>query len=181
MNKKRDTEVTFREVQKFRQRALWILLLITDFLTLILFGYGIFKQLIMGQSWGSRPMPDSVLVIVGALTILLLSVLTYAFYRMKLVTEVRNDGLSIRFFPLTTQIIPFEHIRTCKAREYHPIREYGGWGIRYGIKGKAYNVSGNRGVQLELIQGKSLLIGSQRPEELAHAIQDKIHKNSVEF
>jgi hypothetical protein len=175
MNQKSDTEVIFREVQKFRQRSLWILLLITDLLALIFFGCGIFTQLIVGRAWGSRPMPDSALVIVGALIILLLSVITYAFYRMQLITEVRNDGLSIRFLPLTTQLIPFEHIKTCEARTYHPIREYGGWGIRYGRKGKAYNVSGNLGVQLELIPGKSLLIGSRRPEELAKAIQMKLN------
>ena len=90
---------------------------------------------------------------------------------MKLITEVRDDSLTLRFHPLTNQIIPYEHIKTCEVRKYHPIREYGGWGIRYGRKGKAFNVSGNLGVQLELAQGKSLLIGSQRPEELARAIQ----------
>jgi hypothetical protein len=32
-------------------------------------------------------------------------------------------------------------------------------------------VSGNRGLQLELISGERLLIGSQRPEEFLRAIQ----------
>jgi hypothetical protein len=35
----------------------------------------------------------------------------------------------------------------------------------------AYNVSGDRGVQIELLNGKRLLIGSQRAEELWQAIQ----------
>jgi hypothetical protein len=34
----------------------------------------------------------------------------------------------------------------------------------------AYNVSGKEGVQLELANGKRILIGSQRAEELARAI-----------
>ncbi len=46
--------------------------------------------------------------------------------------------------------------------------------MKYGRAGKAYNVSGNRGVQLKLSSGKGLLIGSQRPEELAQAIQKGI-------
>ena len=94
---------------------------------------------------------------------------------MKLITAVHKDGLTLRFHPLTHQIIPNEHIKTCKVRKYHPIREYGGWGIRYGRKGKAYTVSGTLGVQLELVQEKSLLIGSQRPIELAKAIQAKMN------
>jgi hypothetical protein len=38
----------------------------------------------------------------------------------------------------------------------------------------AYNVSGNRGVDLRLTNGKSLMIGSQRPEEFALALQTRI-------
>ena len=67
--------------------------------------------------------------------------------------------------------IAFKELKGYKVRAYRPILEYGGWGIRFGLKGKAYNVSGNRGVQLELTNGKRLLIGSQRPEELWQAIQ----------
>jgi len=175
MSQKIEPGASFHEIQKFRQVFLWIFLLLVDSLFLILFGYGMYKQLVLGQALGSRPLPDIALVIVGSFFILLLAVLTYVFYAMKLITEVRNDGLSLRFHPLTHQVIPYEHIKTCEVRKYHPIREYGGWGIRYGRKGKAYNVSGNLGVQLELAQGKSLLIGSQRPEELALAIQEKMN------
>ena len=37
--------------------------------------------------------------------------------------------------------------------------------------GRAYNVSGREGVRLDFADGKHLLIGSQRAEELAAAIQ----------
>jgi hypothetical protein len=39
------------------------------------------------------------------------------------------------------------------------------------MKGWAYNVSGNRGVQVTLEGGKSFLLGSLQPERLAYAIQ----------
>ena len=120
MKQKSDTGVTFSEVQKFRQRSLWILLVIMDLLALIFFGYGMFKQLIIGQAWGSRPLPDLALAIVGSFFLLLLAVITYIFYTLKLVTEVRNDGLSIRFFPLTHRLIPYAYIKTCEARSYLP-------------------------------------------------------------
>ena len=62
-------------------------------------------------------------------------------------------------------------------RQYRPILDYGGWGIRWGPgKGWAYNVSGNRGVQLELLDGKQLLIGSQNPEKLAQMIGKAMNK-----
>jgi TATA-box binding protein (TBP) (component of TFIID and TFIIIB) len=53
------------------------------------------------------------------------------------------------------------------VREYAPLSEYGGWGLRYSVNhGKAYNVSGNQGVQLFFTNGKKLLIGTQKPEEI---------------
>jgi len=118
-------------------------------------------------------MSNIALAIVGPGIMLFTLGFTYLFYSLKLITEVRNDGLYIRFFPLSHRIIPFENIKYCEVRTYRPIKEYGGWGIRYGRKGKAYNVSGNRGVQLKLSEGKPLLIGSQKPEELARTINKK--------
>jgi hypothetical protein len=61
-------------------------------------------------------------------------------------------------------------LKSHEAITYSPLRDYGGWGIRRGAKGKAYNVSGNHGVRLELSDGKRILIGSQRPEELSEAV-----------
>jgi len=91
---------------------------------------------------------------------------------LRLETEVRGDGLYVRFFPFHRGYKRFTRgdLQDYYACQYRPIREYGGWGIRYGAKGKAYNVSGNKGVQLVLGSGKRLLIGSQRAQELAEAI-----------
>lgn len=164
-------QVAFREVQLFRKTWVLALVLPISVFLIILFGYGIIKQLVMGQPWGGKPLPDTALAIVGPLGILFGVGLACLFYSAQLVTEVRKDGLYIRFFPLTHQEIPFKDIVSCELRTYSPIREFGGWGIRYGRGTKAYNVSGNRGIQLELSNGKRVLIGSQRPEELAGAIE----------
>ena len=163
----------FWEIQRFRKTWVWVLVLPISLFLVILFGYGMVKQLIFGHPWGSKPMSDTALAIMGPLWILFGIGLALLFYSTKLTTEVRDDALYVRFFPLTHQRIPFEDIRHCEVRTYNPIREFGGCGIRYGRRAKAYNVSGNRGVQLELASGKRLLIGSQRPEELAQAIELK--------
>ena len=91
---------------------------------------------------------------------------------VKLETEVRSDGLYVRFFPIHIHFKKFtaEDLSEYYARTYRPILEYGGWGIRFGKGGRAYNISGNKGAQLVLKSGKRLLIGSQRPDELAEAI-----------
>ncbi|MDQ1088364.1 hypothetical protein [Siphonobacter sp. SORGH_AS_1065] len=52
--------------------------------------------------------------------------------------------------------------------------EYGGWGLRLGLFGKgiAFNVSGNKGLQLEFIDHKKLLIGTNKPEELTKVLSE---------
>ncbi len=96
------------------------------------------------------------------------------FWFLKLETEVRRDGLYVRYYPFHIQFKKFgaDDLSEYYARKYRPIWEYGGWGIRCSFgKGKAYNVSGNKGVQLVFKNGKRLLIGSQRVEELEEAIR----------
>jgi hypothetical protein len=53
------------------------------------------------------------------------------------------------------------------VRQYNPITEYGGWNISIGLfgKGQAFNVSGNKGLQLIYDNGKKFLTGTQGPEE----------------
>ena len=50
--------------------------------------------------------------------------------------------------------------------------DYGGWGIKYGLKGLAYNISGNFGIQLELKSGSKILIGTQKPDEVKKLLDE---------
>ena len=96
-----------------------------------------------------------------------------------LTSEVREDGIYIRFIPFqwSFQKIGYDELDTFEVTTYRPIRDYGGWGVRYGSKGKAYNVSGNRGVLLTFKNGKRLLIGSQRSDEFHQWIQMKANRS----
>jgi hypothetical protein len=140
---------------------------------LFILGYGIYKQIILGRPWGDRPMSDRELILISILGSVLAAGLLWLFYHMKLVVRVSKGYLHLRFFPFVHKNIPLREIAHWEARIYHPIREYGGWGIRYAgkRKGWAYNVSGNFGVQLDLKNGERLLIGSQRADQLASALE----------
>lgn len=99
------------------------------------------------------------------------------FLTLKLETKVRSDGLYVRFFSVHIRYKKFgaADLEQYYARTYKPMLEYGGWGIRFGKNGRAYNANGNKGVQLVLTSGKKLLIGSRKPDELVAAI-DRILK-----
>jgi hypothetical protein len=100
---------------------------------------------------------------------------------MNLEIQVTGTMLRFRFFPLhlSWREIPFDSIARVMAVVYRPLREYGGWGIRFGKKGMAYNVSGDRGVQVTLKNGKSFLLGSQRAEELELVLRSRIHQQNM--
>lgn len=79
--------------------------------------------------------------------------------------------LEIRFGRRTRFRIPLRHIARAYARRYHPLKEYGGWGIRQGRDGRAFTISGKEGVQLVLRSGTRVLVGSRQAAELASAIR----------
>jgi hypothetical protein len=143
-----------------------------------LMAWGMVTQLALGNSWGDHAMPDVALGLLGGLVIGLSLVLAYALAALRLVIEVREDALYVRFAPFVTRRIPFSQIVRTEARTYSPVFEYGGWGIRWMPgRGWAYNVSGNRGVQLELSGRKKLMLGTRRPEQLARAIESVMSKS----
>ena len=154
-----DNPPAFRETQSFSPWLLFPLQI----------GSVAFPAFILYASRGNLPLP-AWLVLGGAF-----SIVFYLAYGMRLVTEVRADGLYVRLTPLPFRRVPFPSIRSAEVRTYRPILEYGGWGLRYSWKqGTAYNARGNRGVQLVLANGKRLLIGSQKPEELLEALSSRL-------
>ncbi len=172
--------VLFREVQRFRQPWLWIVILLPVMFLVSAFGYAMIQQLILGKPCGNRPLSDVALLIVGGSSILLCVGICYIFYTAALVAEVRSDGIYVRFFPFHRSFvrIPFSEIGAYKVVTYDALRKYGGWGIRTGKRVVVYNVSGSCGVQLELLDGGQVLIGSQRAEEFVGAIDLTLRNSS---
>lgn len=103
-------------------------------------------------------------------------------YSAGLDTEVRDYGVSIRFRPFHRKwvVFGFGGIRNAEACTYRPLRDYGGWGIRYGKMGKAYNVSGNKGVMLTLTDGKMVLIGSNDHEVLSQLVNERLQSGCAD-
>lgn len=156
----------FTEQQHFRQIWIWIqLLTINGF-----FIFGVMKQVIGGETFGDKPASDAALLMLLVFTILL----SVFVFMIKLETSVTKEGIYVRFFPflIKEKFFAWDNLVECYIRKYAPIREYGGWGIRYSLfgKGKAYNISGNYGLQLKFKDGKALLIGTNKPEELENAL-----------
>jgi len=150
-----ETEVHFRESQQFDQPWLWGLLALRTLADLV------------ALARRKRSLGETVrrLAAVGAAAL---------FFRVaRLDTEVRDDGLYVKFAPLhrSAKRVPFADLADVQETGYSPLR-YGGWGLRWTPSGWAYTVSGNSGVRFERAGGKSLVVGSSRPDELVAAVQE---------
>ena len=145
----------FEENQRFTQWWLWVILLSFPIISL-----GPFDE---------NPI-NLYYVLIGTGIPLL-------FYTFQLRIKVNSEGLHYQFFPFhfKSHTIKTEDIEKFKAMEYSPLKEYGGWGIRYGFKGKAYNISGNKGVKIHLSNGRNILFGSLKYKDLEKALK-KIKK-----
>jgi hypothetical protein len=166
MNYRSSSEALFHEKQYFRQPWIWLLLLGIAGLSI----YSVVQQIIIGLPFGNNPVPDYMVIIIAIVFGVGFPVL---FFAVNLEIVVKGDGVYYRFLPFhrSPRKIGFEEISSYEVRTYSALREYGGWGIRYGAAGRALNVSGNRGVQFCLAGGKRILLGSQRADEMATAIR----------
>lgn len=161
----------FEERQRFRQPWLWTIL-VAALLPALIPVYGAFQQIVLRQPFGSEPVSNTHLVVLAICVIAFAGLVLGLFGVARLDVTVDDSAVIVFFPPFHRRPRRFDlsDIAEAAARDYDPLTEYGGWGIRLGVKGWAYNVSGSRGVQLVLTNGKRILIGSQRADELEAAI-----------
>lgn len=155
----------FEEKQSFK--SAWIIIFFS--LINLPFIYGIYKQVILSEPWGTKPGPTWLLVLIACFMFFF----TIWFSSVKLIVKVDMKGINIRFFLLKFKPIkiPFEDISTIKIRKYNAIKEHMGWGIKGTRFNRAYTVSGNMGIQLVLKNEKRILIGSKKVNSFLSTVQ----------
>jgi hypothetical protein len=121
-------------------------------------------QVVLGHPWRKQPMSNA--NVIG--WTVFLWIIYFRLITVRLVTEVRDSELlvSLRGF-WRPRHIRLSDIRSAEIISYDPGRDYGGYGIRSTRREKAYIASGTRGVRLKLASGATVVVGSQRFEELA--------------
>ncbi len=166
-------KLIFSETQTFRYTWSWWLVLVITVGLGYVFGNGLYTQLILGEQWGDKPMSDTGLIIMNVSMGSMMLVIFTLIHTMKLKIEIDAANIYYHYFPfvMRKQTISAQDVDKIYVRKYNPIWEYGGWGyrIRPG-SGRALNVAGKWGLQLELKNGKKLLLGTQMPQVMQDAI-----------
>jgi hypothetical protein len=146
----------FREVQPLRQQRLFVVILSV---------VAVIVLLSLLSSGASTPL--GAVIALGSLGLVAALILAAS-----LETTVDRDVITVAFhFLWPKRRIQVSEVRKAEATKYSPLLDYGGYGVRLGFRGWAFNVRGDEGVFVETNDGSRLMIGSQRPKELEAAIE----------
>jgi hypothetical protein len=157
---RRNSGRLFYEKQRFSLRRIGLTLAAPPCVMLGL----LIWQVVLGHPWGKQPLSNA--NVVG--WTVFIWVIYFRLITVHLVIEVSDRELLVGLHGLwRPRRVPLGEIQAVETVTFDPERDYGGYGIRSGRKGKAYLASGNRGVRLKLVNGATLVVGSQRSEELA--------------
>ncbi len=164
--------IAYREEQRFTQWWVWVVVLGVAAVA----WWGFIQQVFVGRPFGDNAAPDWAVALIWVIFGL---GLPFLFESLKLLIEVAPGEVRVSFRPLFRRVISTSDIVEIEARQYHAVKEYGGWGVK-GWTGKkvAFNVKGSWGVDLTLRDGRRVLLGTQRPQELASAIEAVAPKNA---
>jgi len=143
----------FREEQRFRESWLWLGIAIP-------IAFALWALLVTPGT----PVSAVIALIGVAIAVAALFGLAY------LETTVTDDAVIVKFHGLW----PTRRVKLDDIADYAPMHysmwDSGGWGVHFGLAGLTYNASGNEGVHFRLTNGAQVLVGTQRPAELASAI-----------
>ena len=166
-------KILFSESQRFKQILIWMLLFSIFIFVSVPVIYGFIKQIFFGQSFGNKPISMEGLFVITIVSIIIPLIPIVLFRIMKLETLIKEEGIYVRYFPFQTKykFCAWNELTKCYVRQYSPVREYGGWGIKGLGNNRALNISGNKGIQLETKDGNKLLIGTRKPDEISYILK----------
>lgn len=155
------TAVLFREDQLF---AGWVYVIFGFIAMKIIFPDFSIPNGLNGLTPSDDPRSYAVLSIMAAIVATL----------FKMSTEVSATCITVSFgwLPIFRTRISIQAIRSIEPCTYRPLRDTLGWGIRRSWRGESVlSARGNRAVRIVNEDGSVLLIGSQKPDELAGVIE----------
>ncbi len=167
-------KVYFSEEQRHNQWWLWVIPGAATLAVLIPFLYGIYVSEVLQEPFGENPMTTEGLIATGIASVLMMLIILFVLGKTKLITKINSRGIWVCYPPLYPRgkwISPEEVVKY-EILTFKAIREFGGYGMKRKRKyGQAFIVAGNTALQLHLTNGKRLLIGTQKKQAIAHAME----------
>ncbi len=167
-------QILFTEKQYIKNKVLLVLVYISSLIPMVVMSIALVQQILYKESFGNHPVSDSTLIVLWIISILFAIALIYLFRFSYMKIEISTNGFHYRYIPFhrsEKNILP-KDVSSYEIVDVKPIRDYGGWGIRYNIsgKGKGYIFSGNKGVRFTLRDNKKILFTTEKAESMELAL-----------
>lgn len=146
---------TYRCVQWSYQNRLVLAVLVTSIIAVVML-------FVAADGWTEAPW-------LAGLTVAVLVAPLF----IPMVVEVGANGLRVALAGLTVRTIALEDVVQVERREYKPLREFGGWGLRWGIthrNARAYTTAGTSAVVVTLRDGSEIYVGVADEDGLIDAL-----------
>jgi len=157
------SKTLFEETLQFRQPQLWVPYLILS--AAVLGAQAYFPARSPGDTtFAGLLVPAISMFVLGGIGVLL--------YLSRLDVKVTPSGLHTRLYPLEMAFrdIEWKDIIQMRVTTVRPMKDFGGWGLRFGKNSKAYIVTGDICIELKLADGSLLYINTLEPEKLLSAL-----------
>lgn len=151
----------FSESQRFTQWWLWLLIVIPMLAPIAPSLYNLMQP---EASQVKEMSLETMAIYLG-----LFAVVIAMFLFMKLTTRIDDQYIAFTYRPMfVNKKIAWREVKSAEVINYGFV---GGWGIRLWTKyGTVYNVRGKHGLHIKLNNGKQLLLGTQKEDELRQVL-----------
>ncbi len=107
-------------------------------------------------------------------TCALLSFFIFIGFVLRLKWTISSVAFSYKYNPIYNKWrkIPQAEIKTMSVMKINPIKEFGGWGFRYGKLGQAFTTTGRMIIHIETIKGQKLNFSVENVEKTELAISE---------
>ncbi|MFP4051463.1 MAG: hypothetical protein ACLFVB_06960 [Thermoplasmata archaeon] len=113
--------------------------------------------------------PDSQSISYGLVAVLVILLVVGYFFRV-LKVKCDNKYLSFHFGPIGKDV-PLNKIKNIDVTNVRPLKDFMGWGHRIGPEGSiGYIAAGNKGVKIDLENGKTYVITVKNPKRLINHV-----------
>ena len=158
-------KVFFNESQKMDQLWLKLVMAMAAVITVVPF-----LLMEMDQLWQI----ETIMTLLGLIFALVFT--NVIIFAVTFQTKITSDGIYYKYPPFVRKWkkVAFQELEDYGVRKYHAFREFGGRGYKtrfFATKARAITIKGDQGLQLYFKNGKKLLLGTQKPEELKIALK----------
>ena len=146
----------------------------------------IYAESLNCKKWSYYLMPIALLPLIIeffrdqiTLDIIFVSIAVFLFFLaigfgLRLKWTISSEAFSYKYNPIYNKWrkIPQAEIKTMSVMKINPIKEFGGWGYRYGKLGQAFTTTGRMIIHIETIKGQKLNFSVENVEKTELAITE---------